>query len=260
MSSGHNAVFKSEEFWRDTWDFVFSEQRFAAAPDEVSSLLELAGFPQEGEEHVLDLPCGPGRHAVELARRGMRVTGVDRTPYLLDAARKHAAEQSVEVEWVEEDMRRFRRDGAFDLALNLFSSFGYFETPDEDFKVLENFAACLQPSGKLVLDLFGKEGLAERFQPTVSFDLPDGGVLVDRHEIRDAWGSVHTTWHVIRGEKTSTYRFQLRLYSARELQDLLKRAGFVDIEIYGNFKGMSYGPGAERLVIVATGPAGSRVC
>ena len=85
---------------------------------------------------MLDLACGPGRHAVALARRGFRVTGVDRTRSYLDAARRRAAEQHLELEFIQEDMRQFERPGYFDVVLSLFSSFGYFDEPQEDRRVL----------------------------------------------------------------------------------------------------------------------------
>jgi len=58
---------------------------------------------------VLELACGPGRHALEFARRGYRVTGVDRTARYLETAREKAGEEGLDVEWVEADMRTLRR-------------------------------------------------------------------------------------------------------------------------------------------------------
>jgi 2-polyprenyl-3-methyl-5-hydroxy-6-metoxy-1,4-benzoquinol methylase len=70
---------------------------------------------------VLDLCCGPGRHAVELARRGFQVTGVDACGFLLDRAAEHAARANLTADWVKQDMRRLLRPEAFDLACNLFT-------------------------------------------------------------------------------------------------------------------------------------------
>ena len=80
--------FENDDFWRDFYPFMFPDERFAAAPDEVSRILALA---QCSGGSVLDLCCGPGRHSVELARRGFRVTGVDRSPFLLAKAHELAA-------------------------------------------------------------------------------------------------------------------------------------------------------------------------
>src|SRR5215470_9174503 len=105
--------FESEEFWRDFYPYMFSEERFAAAKDEVSRIIALT---QCSGGSLLDLCCGPGRHAVEFALRGFQVTGVDRTEFLLNKARKHAQESGASVEWVKADMREFMRPASFDLA------------------------------------------------------------------------------------------------------------------------------------------------
>ena len=142
--------FDDEDFWESMAPFLFSRFRTEEdTPAEVEQLLELTQPPLGAR--VLDLPCGPGRHAVALAARGFEVTGVDRTAGYLASARARAQAAEVEVEWVKKDMRRFRRDGSFDLALNLFTSFGYFERPEEDLDVLRNFHASLRPGGTLIL-------------------------------------------------------------------------------------------------------------
>src|SRR5207237_4588127 len=75
---------------------------------------------------VLDLPCGQGRHAIELARRGYEVTGMDLSPFLIELARERARAAGVRVRWLTGDMRQPIPDAKFDLILNLFTSFGYF--------------------------------------------------------------------------------------------------------------------------------------
>src|ERR1700727_700124 len=112
--------FESEDFWREFYSYMFSAERFAAAKDEVSRIMALT---QSTGGNLLDLCCGPGRHAVEFAQRGFQVTGVDQSPFLLNQAREHASATGASVELIKEDMRRFVRPEAFDLACNLFTSF-----------------------------------------------------------------------------------------------------------------------------------------
>ena len=152
--------FENEDLWRDLYPYLFPPERFEAAGEEVTALLELAGF---SGKRVLDLCCGPGRHSVELARRGYEVTGVDRSPYLLERAQDRTAEMGVEVEWVLDDMRSFRRPAAFGLAINLYTSFGYTSSEAHDMRVLRNVRESLQPGGSLVMELMGKEILASIF-------------------------------------------------------------------------------------------------
>src|ERR1700736_5314196 len=113
--------FENEDFWRELYPYMFPADRFAAAHEQVDQVLALSG---SSGRRVLDLCCGPGRHAVDFAQRGFEVTGVDGSPFLLGKARERAVEAGIAVEWVLEDMRRFRRPAAFDLACSLFTSFG----------------------------------------------------------------------------------------------------------------------------------------
>lgn len=241
--------FEDESFWETLFPFLFTAERRAAASTEVEHLLELLDF--EGRD-VLDLCCGPGRHAVELARRGYVVTGVDRSPYLLAKAEQLATAEQVEAEWIRSDMRDFVRPAAFDLAINMFTSFGYFDDRDDDLRVLRNLHASLREGGRLLIEMVGKEYLAQVFQPTTAEEAEDGSLLVQRHEIFDDWGRIRNEWIVIRDGATRTFRFHHTLYSAQELKDRASVAGFRDVRVYGDLEGHGYGPGSERLVVVAT--------
>src|SRR5277367_4048063 len=110
--------FEDDAFWRELYPYMFPPDRFAAAAEQVGQVLALANFSGSS---ILDLCCGPGRHAVEFARLGSHVTGVDRTSFLLDRARERAVEAGVHVEWVQQDMRRFLRPSSFDLVCSLFT-------------------------------------------------------------------------------------------------------------------------------------------
>src|SRR5438477_7484485 len=101
--------FEDESFWIEMYPYMFPEERFNIAEEQVEKALALTGL-QPGT--VLDLCCGPGRHSVALAARGIKVTAVDRTEFLLNKARQRAAEMNAEIEFVLSDMRHFLRPGA----------------------------------------------------------------------------------------------------------------------------------------------------
>ena len=238
--------FADESFWETTFPFMFPESRISAAGDEVEQLLALAECTGGT---ALDLACGPGRHAVALARRGFMVTGVDRSEFLLGHARERALRAEQTIEWVREDMRTFVRAESYDLAISLFTSFGFFRDDADNRRVLENIAASLKPNGAFVLDLLGKETLARIFSPTVSREIP-GLVVVTRHKIVDDWCRISNEWILLEGERTRTFRFGHWLYSAREIRDMLHDAGFGRVLVYGNLSGAPYGTDATRLVVV----------
>ena len=240
--------YEDETFWNKLYPFLFPERRFDAAEDEVGGILDLAGL-EKGD--VLDLACGPGRHATALAKKGFRVTGVDLSPFLLRKARGLARAGGVDVEWVQEDMRRFVRPEAFDLAINIFTAFGYFDDKRDDLKVLRNIHRSLRKGGAFVIELKGKEGLARHFLPTTSKELADGKLLVERHEIFDDWTRIRNEWTVIEDGTATTFRFHTTVYSGQELKDRLLEAGFGDVSLFGGLDGSEYGLDAERLVAVA---------
>jgi SAM-dependent methyltransferase len=247
--------FDDESFWRDLYVFMFPPERLAAGREEVDRILALARSPGRS---ILDLCCGPGRIAVPLARRGFSVTGVDRTRFLLDKARARARRARSRLEWVQADMRDFVRPEAFDLALNLFTSFGYFDNKADDLAVLQNVFSSLRPRGVLVIEGVGKEFLARIFQPTTSQTLVDGSRLVERHEIFDDWTRIRNEWILVRKGRARTFRFHHTIYSGQELKDRLLGVGFESVRLFGSLAGEPYGPDAGRLVAVARKPGARR--
>jgi SAM-dependent methyltransferase len=251
MDPNFNNWFESDAFWERLFPIMFSDAQFSAATENVPKILALSGVSGGS---VLDLACGPGRYAVPFAKAGFQVTGVDRTRFLLDKARERAKQAGVTFEFVEQDMREFRRPNAFDLALNVYTSFGYFDDAAENRRVLENILVSLKPGGVFVFEHLGKEILAGKFQPAQVETFPDGTMLFQRRAVLDDWSKIDAEWILLEGERVT--RFQLRhwLYSGREFRDLLTSVGFADISLYGFWDGSPYGPQAQRLIAIARRP------
>ncbi len=243
--------FADESFWERIYELIFSEAGFAEAAGNVSKIAALAGVTGGA---VLDLACGPGRYAIPLAAAGYRVTAVDRSRFLLDRGRQQARAAGASVEWIEADMRAFARPGTFDLAINMFTSFGYFDDPAENALVLENVLASLRPGGALVLDHIGKELLAAKFQPSRAAELPGGVLLVNQTKIARDWSRIDDQWLLIEGNQVSRYRIGHWLYSGQEMRELFERVGFRDVKLYGTFDGGQYAPGAQRLIAIGKKP------
>lgn len=239
--------FENERLWEVSFDSMFPARRIEETDAEVQSILALVGgSPRE----ALDLCCGPGRAAIALARRGVSVTGVDRSPFMLGKAKERAAIAGVPVEWTLSDMRKFVRPASYDLVLSLFTSFGYFDFPDDNLRVLRNARESLRPAGAMVLELGGKEWLAGIFDPTTSQDLEDGRVLVQRRRVLDGWDRVETDWYFLDDGRYERFTFRHFIYSGQELKALLLAAGFSSVELYGGFDGRPF-IGKSRLHLVA---------
>ncbi|MCF7890834.1 class I SAM-dependent methyltransferase [Candidatus Bipolaricaulota bacterium] len=150
-NSGPTEWFQNERIWKTR----FQPELWEEAPEQVDKILQLLDL--QGTAKILDLCCGEGRHSLELALRGHEVTGVDLSERNLSEAREKAAEADLEIDFVQEDMRDYYTQETFDVALNLGTSFGYFEYERENTKVIENIYSSLRSGGKFLLEHIGKE-------------------------------------------------------------------------------------------------------
>ena len=205
---------------------------------------------------VLDLCCGQGRHAVELAHRGLQVTGLDLSEHLLSLAQRRADEAGVQVEFVRRDMRDLPWENEFDAVLNLFTSFGYLETEEEDQRVLAAVARALRPGGRLFIDHHNRERTSATFGGgRQHWCEHEGHLVLENHE-----------WDVLRARLTMTRTivapdgtrretgFVLRVYAHSEIMAMLARAGLAWEHSYGGYDGSDYGPDSRGMIVVARKP------
>ena len=230
--------FDDPAFWKKFYPMMFSPDSFAGAEKNVKDIIRLV--KPKGKD-LLDLCCGPGRYSIPFSKAGYRVTGVDKTKFLLNKARANARKQKAKIEWVHSDMRDFSRPGSFDIALNMYTSFGYFKKESDELKVLKNLYISLRRGGKLIMDMGGKEAIARRFDPVQHNIMPNGSRLFQLHEIIDNWTGLRNEWILISKGKVFSFKFDLTLYSGRELKGMLEKAGFADVKLFGNLQGDEYG-------------------
>jgi SAM-dependent methyltransferase len=245
--------YKNEAFWIKYKPLMFDPDRMEDTAKEVDFLLGITGA-RPGSA-VLDLCCGEGRHDLVLARRGFSVTGVDLTAAYLDKGRRDAAAAGLEIEFAAADIREFCRPDRYDLAFNWFTSFGYFEDPDDDERVVRNAYASLHPGGKLVIETLGKESVCLNFKEREWFQR-DGYLIMLEYRLVDACTRLENRWlfhpddPAAPGELTET-RFSVKLYSAEEMGMLLGRNGFGRMRFYGDIEGNPYNHKAKTMIVVA---------
>lgn len=244
------AWFEDDAAWARFEPVLFTPDRLAAAPHEAAQVEALLGLGRG--DRVLDLCCGVGRHALELARRGYEMVAVDRTRGFLARLRERRDLERLPIEVVCQRMDRFRRPGAFAAALSLYTSFGYHDDPEQDRATLANVRASLRPGGRLLMQLLGRDQVLTRFRARATWRLDGDRHVIEETALIDDGRRTSNCWTLVDGSGRHAFRFRLTLYSADELERLLRACGFAGVTLYGDLDGHPYGAEAAQLVAVAT--------
>lgn len=238
-------------FFRGPWEHLqlpgYPEERTRAEVEFMISVLEL----QPGVR-MLDIPCGEGRHSIELARRGFQVTGLDFNPNAIAAAMKRAAEAGVEPFFLTGDMRELDATEEYDAAVCFFGSFGYF-SDDDNLDFARRVARALRPGGRFLLDLHVTESIYPSFKERDWFWIrkePPLRVLEERRLDLDS-GRLESTWTFAGEGETVSRRTSIRVYGYRELQSLLRSAGFSRFQAFETGRMEPFRLGSSRLSLVA---------
>ncbi|MFX0092971.1 MAG: class I SAM-dependent methyltransferase [Candidatus Hodarchaeota archaeon] len=243
---------ESDDFWETCELFMFDEQRWEQALVDVEQIISLLEIKPTA--HILDLCCGPGRHSLEFSRRGFYVTGVDRTKKYLEEAKNRAKSENLNIDFIQEDMRKFCRPKSFDVVLNLYTSFSYFEDPEEDKQVLKNVYSSLKNGGKFIIEMMGKEILARIFMER-NWHEHNGVFMLEERKVANNWSWMKNRWIRIKNGEVREFKVEHRIYSATELISLLNEVGFTKVYIFGNLEGTPYDHKARRLVGLAHKPS-----
>lgn len=225
------------------------QERTITEVDGIVRILEL-----KGKEKVLDLPCGYGRHSIELAKRGYLVTGSDLNSVHLEKAKKSAEDTKVSIEFNQENMIDIQYDSEFDVLINMFYSFGFFETDNDNLKVLKKFYKSLKNGGKFLMhtDVNIPRILSGKYKTDEIRDLSSGKTLrvIDTYNPDDR--KIYGSW-IIKDKKGNEIKkdYVMRVYTKEEFIDLCKQVGFMSFEVYGDWDKTPYSENSEDMIIVA---------
>jgi SAM-dependent methyltransferase len=218
----------------DIQDMAWVEETQAQV-DFIYQVLEL-----QGNERVLDLACGFGRHALELAQRGCQVVGVDITPDYIDEARTQADESGLEAEYICADLRELHYQEAFDVVLNMADgAIGYLENDEENSKIFDVIAAALVPGGKHLMDVCNGAYAARHFPKrhwlagARSLSLADFEWDVERSLMY--YGGLEFQYGEVLTKPEEIHSNPTRLYNLAELDEIFRCRGMVLRQAYADF-------------------------
>jgi len=232
----------SSDWWRRIFNAIYLKTDSDVVDDQNITKREVDLFSEilklSPEDRILDLCCGQGRHSLELAKRDFQnVDGLDRSHYLIQKAKSIAKKEGLNVKFREGDARKLPYPSdTFDDVMILGNSFGYFETIENDMRVLKEVFRVLKPWGLLLLDVSDGKYLRENFQPR-SWEWIDKNHFVCRERSlsldKQRLISREIVNHVEKGVIVDQF-YAERLYNRESLTELLKEAGFSDITIHGS--------------------------
>lgn len=241
--------FESEDFWINYGPIMFDEARWAEAPTVAEYVKNIANL-KDGDS-VLDAGCGIGRISVELAALNLDVTGVDIIQSELDAAKDSAEAEGVPLKLINQDLRTFNKKEEFDCAINLYTSFGYCETIEDDMVILKNICDSVKKGGTFIFECTSRETAIMYFTKGEEFER--AGMKVSTHfEVVGAWEGLLSAWDLVAPDgKTISHEFIQRLYPASFLRDKIREFGFSEVNVYGDFDFSPYDENARTMIIVA---------
>ncbi len=249
--------FESENFWTQFAPIMFDDARWAEAPTVAQYVKDIAKL-RDGDS-VLDAGCGLGRISVELAALELDVTGVDIIQSELDAARESAEAEGVPLKLINHDLRTFHAPNQFDCAVNLYTSFGYCASIEEDMQILKNIADSVKPGGTFIMECTSRETAVMYWTPGEEFERA-GYKVVTHFEVVGAWEGLKSQWTLYPADTDLSkspaskpvvdHCFVQRLYPASFLRDKLIEFGFSDTKVYGDFDKSPYNEHARTMVLI----------
>lgn len=223
------------------YPLIYRHRSISQAEPEAAFALEALDLSRG--DRVLDLACGEGRHLISLRRFGLRAFGADLSAPLLGTARKG------DLPVVRAEMRALPFGRRFRAVLSFFTSFGYFDADEENFRCLAEIAGCLEPGGRLLLDLPNRAVLERRLVGRT--EKSEGGYRIV--EERSLQGNRMVKEIRVTGEEgEEEFTESVRLFTPEEIREGLEAADLVPDRFYGGFDGSDFAPSSSRMIAVAT--------
>lgn len=208
---------------------------------------------------ILDMACGFGRHSLALSKQGYFVTGIDLNPDFIQEASNKARDMKLDARFLCADMRDFIEPHGFENIIIMYNSFGYFQDPLDDKRVLENCFHSLKPGGKLLLQDVARECILAYRSSRHSrnwYEEKNGTIRLEETTANEDWTWNTTRWIILKGSERREYSYGMRIYGTSEYCDLLASVGFSNLQTYGSISGIHYDKEKHHLTLLAQKPKG----
>lgn len=216
--------------------------------DEANDLIDLIHSYIKVSPHakILDLCCGQGRHALILAKLGYSVYGMDLSRALLQEA-NNRKDKHHRAYFIQADMRYLPTLSSFHLLLNLFTSFGYFESDQENLAVFLEFYNALERGGNFVFDYLNPNHVIQNLVPYEHEELNTMKIDIERQ----IHGNRVQKKICLKKEKNeSTFYESVKMYQPGEIFTMLKQAGLSVLHVFGDYHGSDFNQESPRLLVI----------
>lgn len=242
----------SQDWYRTAFQSEYQKVYIHRDIRQVAIEVEFAKFALTltSQDRILDLACGAGRHSAVFAKQGFDVCGCDYSLDLIRSAHERTPSGFANyIQWC--DMRTLPYpDATFDCVVNFFTSFGYFESDDENMQVLGEIRRVIKPAGRFMLDFFNVVRVIKDLKPLTEREVEGVFIREERVFAAETKRLEKKVWLSGKGID-KTYTESVRAYTLPELSELLSRTGFRIYQTYGSFSAEPYCEAAPRLLIVA---------
>ena len=246
---------KPSDWYKHCWTLDIQNQSWTETTvPQVDFLTEKLNL--SGNERILDLACGFGRHALEFARRGYNVTGVDITPAYIDYAQKTALTENLPAQFICSDLRSVSFAEEFDVVLNMADgAIGYLENDAENEKIFDLAARSLKPGGKHFMDIMNAEYADSHF-PCRLWEAGANGLTLSAFEWNPQtrillYGQLDYPYGTVLPKPEFPAGDPIRLYTPEEIRGIMTHRGMAVRNTWSDFSGAPASPNAIQLMVLS---------
>lgn len=240
--AGSGKEWFEEWFESPYYDLLYAKRNEEEAALFLDNLLNFLNLPTDAR--ILDLACGKGRHSIYLNKKGFNVTGLDLSERSIAYAKTF---QNNSLRFLEQDMR-VPLNSKFNLIVNLFTSFGYFDLEEENLRVIKSIKSMMEPEGIFIIDYLNGQKIPTDLNCSDSKEFSCG--LFKIHKTIQK-GFIIKKIEILNDSESINFTEKVRLYNCTDFVDMFKKVGLEILSIFGDYNLNKFDPvNSERMIYV----------